>query len=202
MKILVFSDIHGDLAALGRLLDIEADLYFAAGDMVSWGRGLDEVGQVLARRREKMYVLPGNHESEAMIEEQCERHGLNPFHGKIIEAGGYSIGGLGYSSLTPFNTPGEYTEEEMALRLEPFREPRPLIMVCHCPPFETALDRMLGNAHAGSRAIAEFIDEGQPAAFFCGHIHEAHGVSCTLGNTRAWNTGKQGVLLEFAKLEV
>jgi len=41
MKILVFSDIHGDLGALERLMEVEADYYFAAGDMVNWGRGLD-----------------------------------------------------------------------------------------------------------------------------------------------------------------
>ena len=33
MRILVFSDIHNDVKALGRLLDIEADYYFAAGDV-------------------------------------------------------------------------------------------------------------------------------------------------------------------------
>ena len=116
MRILVFSDIHGDLAALNRLLDIEADLYFAAGDLVSWGRGLDAVGQTLTRRRDQVHVLPGNHETESMIEELCERYGLDAFHGKIIEADGYSIGGLGYSSITPFKTPGEYTEEEIKMK--------------------------------------------------------------------------------------
>ncbi len=40
MRILVFSDIHGDRAALETLMDRDADLYIAAGDLVSWGRGL------------------------------------------------------------------------------------------------------------------------------------------------------------------
>ena len=50
MKLLVFSDIHGDLAALSRLMDTEADYYVAAGDLVSFGRGLDRCGEILARR--------------------------------------------------------------------------------------------------------------------------------------------------------
>ena len=41
MKLLVFSDIHGDVAALERLLETEADSYFAAGDMVTWSRGFE-----------------------------------------------------------------------------------------------------------------------------------------------------------------
>src|ERR1035438_1317731 len=41
MKLLIFSDIHGDLGALARLMDTEADYYVAAGDLVNFGRGLD-----------------------------------------------------------------------------------------------------------------------------------------------------------------
>ena len=47
-------------------------------------------------------------------EEMCNRHGLHPFHGKTLEIGGYTVAGLGYSNPTPFNTPGEYTEEQVA----------------------------------------------------------------------------------------
>ena len=32
MKLLIFSDIHGDKAALEKLMNVEADYYFAAGD--------------------------------------------------------------------------------------------------------------------------------------------------------------------------
>lgn len=35
MKLLIFSDIHSDKAALERLMDTEADHYIAAGDMVN-----------------------------------------------------------------------------------------------------------------------------------------------------------------------
>ena len=36
LKLLVFSDIHNDWMALERLMRIEADYYFAAGDQVTW----------------------------------------------------------------------------------------------------------------------------------------------------------------------
>ncbi len=197
MKILVFSDVHGDRAALERLLAIDADYYFAAGDLVSWGRRLDEMGKALSKRAGRMFVLPGNHETEEMVAEMCQRHGLEPFHGEAIEADGFHIAGLGYSTPTPFNTPGEYTEGEMERRLSSFAGLEPLVLVCHCPPWGTTLDQMSGNVNAGSRAVRNFIDRHQPAAFFCGHIHEAHGARETIGRTRAWNAGKQGVLLDF-----
>lgn len=201
MKILIFSDIHGDQRSLEQLMEQEADYYFAAGDIVTWSRGLDRAGRILSRRAGKVYVLPGNHESEEAIAGMCERHGLHTFHGKILQVNGYQIAGLGYSNRTPFHTPGEYTEQELARRLAPFADLRPLILICHCPPKNTPLDRMHFGLHRGSTAIRSFIDLHQPEYFFCGHIHEAHGASARIGATHAFNPGKQGYLLDFDKLE-
>jgi Icc-related predicted phosphoesterase len=197
VKLLVFSDIHGDYARLERLLETEADYYFAAGDLTSWGRGLARCGEILRRRGERVYVLPGNHESERDIAGFAAAYGLNDFHGKSFEAGGYHVAGLGYSSPTPFNTPGEYTEEEMARRLEPFAGLNPLVLICHCPPLGTDLDRVRKNVHAGSRAVREFIEQHQPEHFFCGHIHEAEGAAVEIGKTRCWNVGRRGHLLDL-----
>lgn len=197
MKILVFSDIHSDLSALEQIVAIEADYYFAAGDLVNWSRGLDRVGMILQRRADRMYVLPGNHESEQVIREMCARHGLRSFHGESFEAGGYRIAGLGYSNPTPFGTPGEYSEAELARRLSAFAGYERLVLVCHCPPKGTALDRAGPGTHLGSQAVREFLDREQPEFFFCGHIHEAHGASQRLGRTRAYNVGKRGRLIEL-----
>ncbi|MCW5981599.1 MAG: metallophosphoesterase [Bryobacteraceae bacterium] len=201
MRLLVFSDIHGDLAALERALAQEADYYIAAGDLVSWSRGLDRVGEMLRRRSPRVWVLPGNHESDQAIAEMCARHGLNAFHRQSFEAAGYHIAGLGYSNPTPFGTPGEYSEREIEKRLAAFAPLKPLILVCHCPPKDTPLDQASDGVHLGSSAVRAFIDRSQPAYFFCGHIHEAHGATATIGQTRAWNVGKKGVVLDFGKLD-
>lgn len=196
-RLLVFSDIHNDSRALETLMDIEADFYFAAGDLVSWARGLDKMAEPMRRRAEHMYVLPGNHESEKDIAGFCERHGFINFHGGTLAIGGTHIAGLGYSTPTPFDTPGEYSEQEMAARLEKFAGLKPLVLICHAPPLETDLDRIKTGLHAGSRAVREFIERVQPGHFFCGHIHEAEGKVIQMGATRAMNVGKKGYLLEI-----
>jgi Icc-related predicted phosphoesterase len=117
MKLLIFSDIHSNHRALERLMDIEADYYFAAGDLVSWERGLERCGEILQRRAGRMYILPGNHESAKLISTFCKKFGFHDFHEQSLEVSGYHVAGLGYSSPTPFNTPGEYSEEEIARRL-------------------------------------------------------------------------------------
>jgi Icc-related predicted phosphoesterase len=146
-------------------------------------------------------VLPGNHESAGQIAEFCRKFGLRDFHEKVFEAGGYQVAGLGYSNPTPFHTPGEYSEAELARRLAPFATLKPLVLVCHCPPLATPLDRVRQGVHAGSRAVREFLDRHQPEYFFCGHIHEAEGVAVELGRTRAVNTGRRGYLLDSDKIE-
>lgn len=196
MKVLLFSDIHSDLNALERLLDTPADRYIAAGDLVSWERGLDKVGPLLARRAPEVYVLPGNHEKAESITAFCQRYGLQDFHGKVFDWDGYHFAGLGYSNRTPFHTPGEFTEEQLESKLAPFSTLHPLILVCHCPPKDTPLDRTFG-----SQAVRDFIDLRQPQWFFCGHIHEAEGVQTTIGATRAVNVGKRGFLLELPVLK-
>jgi hypothetical protein len=196
VKLLVFSDIHGDLKALERHMAAEADYYIAAGDLSNWGRGLDRCGEILARRAGRVYLLPGNHESERQNADLAARYGLIDFHGQSFEAGGYHVAGLGCSTPTPFHTPGEYSEEEMARRLAPFAGLSPLILICHCPPLATDLDRVRKGIHAGSRSVREFIETNRPAAFFCGHIHEAEGVRLHLGDTLCFNAGKRGTLLD------
>jgi len=197
VKLLIFSDIHGDLQALEKAMATEADYYFAAGDLANWGQGLDRCGKILASRGERVYVLPGNHESAEQVERMCERHGLHAFHGRSMELAGRQVAGLGYSSPTPFHTPGEYSEPEMARRLEPFAGLAPLVLVCHCPPYGSPLDRVRNGLHGGSTAVRDFLAAHPPEYFFCGHIHESAGVEARLGKTRAANVGKRGYLLEL-----
>jgi len=194
---MVFSDIHNDLRALQMAMSVEADLYVCAGDLVNWGIGLDKMAGPMLPKADRVYVLPGNHESESDIAEFCTRHGFHNFHGRSMEVGGIHIAGLGYSSPTPFATPGEYTEEELSERLAKFSSLDPLILICHAPPLNTALDRIHEGLNGGSQTVRDFIEAHHPRDFFCGHIHEAEGVMIQMGATRAQNVGKRGYLLEW-----
>jgi Icc-related predicted phosphoesterase len=199
VKLLVFSDIHSDARALDRLMSIEADYYFCAGDLVNFSRSIDAMGEILKKRGDRVYVIPGNHETSAQVSEVCARFGLHDFHGGQIEIGGFHVVGLGYSNPTPFDTPGEYPEEEFERRLHAFDGLKPMIAICHVPPLGTMLDRITNLRHAGSKSMREFLQREQPRYFFCGHIHEAAGAQEKLGVTSAMNVGKKGYLLDLDK---
>jgi len=178
-------------------MSVQADYYVCAGDLTNFSRRIDDCGEVMKHRASQVYIIPGNHETDDQVLQFCGKFGFHDFHGKVFEAGAYKVAGLGYSNPTPFETPGEYSEEEIARRLGAFTEISPMILVCHCPPFQTGLDRMRQFRHGGSIAVRDFLARSQPEFFFCGHIHEAAGTAERLGITKAMNVGKEGYLLDL-----
>ena len=195
MKLALVSDIHLDVKSLQHFVATPADAYFVAGDLATFSGGLDKMEPILQTAKAPVYVMPGNHESEADIKGFCQEYGFEYLHNRVIERAGHHIAGLGYSNITPFKTPGEYSEPEFAERLAPWANLKPLILICHCPPLNTPLDCAGEGRHFGSPTIRKFIDENQPEWFFCGHIHEAEGVEATMGQTRGVNVGKRGYVL-------
>jgi uncharacterized protein len=200
VRVLIFSDIHGDARALERVVSTPADVYIAAGDLSTFGRGLDRLGEILRPLGERCWVLPGNHETHEETREFCRRFGLTDFHRQVRELAGKAgptvWAGLGYSNPTPFNTPGEYTEAEIAAALAAFDGLARLHLVVHFPPHGTALDQVARGRHAGSAVLRAWVERAQPAYLFCGHIHECAGGEDALGPTRCFNVGKAGYLLE------
>ena len=198
MKIQIFSDIHGDTRSLQRLLAQPADVRISAGDLSTFGRSLDACGPFFKEFGGSAWVIPGNHETDAQNSSFCSRFGLTDFHRQLRRLGSVNWAGLGYSNPTPFDTPGEYTEEEIAEALEKFRGLSPLYLVVHFPPHGTRLDEYAPGQHAGSPTLRAWVEREQPEMLFCGHIHECAGRSDQIGRTRCLNVGKLGYILDLA----
>jgi uncharacterized protein len=201
MKILIFSDIHGDMGALERVIAQPAEVYIAAGDLGTFGRGLERCAEMLGPLGERVWLLPGNHETHDQTRALCKKFGFVDFHRQVRDVkssgGVIHFAGLGYSNVTPFNTPGEYSEEEIADALAAFDGIKPLYLVVHFPPRGTKLDEFAPGKHAGSPALRAWVEREQPAYLFCGHIHETTGMTDRLGATQCRNVGKQGYTLEI-----
>jgi Icc-related predicted phosphoesterase len=196
MKVLIFSDIHGDIRALERLVAQPADIYVSAGDLSNFGKMLDRCGEIMKPLGERAWMLPGNHETQKQNAEFCANFGFTDFHRQIRKVGNSTWAGLGYSNITPFSTPGEYTEGEIAAALKEFDGIPALNLVVHFPPLDTKLDEFAPGKHAGSATLRSWVEREKPATLFCGHIHETAGIADTLGPTKCFNVGKEGYTLE------
>lgn len=146
---------------------------------------------------ERVWVLPGNHETHAETKEFCARFGFTDFHRQLRQIGETLWAGLGYSNITPFNTPGEYSETEISAALEEFNGHAGLNLAVHFPPYGTRLDEFAPGNHAGSPALRGWVEREKPARLFCGHIHETAGMEDRLFNTQCVNVGKSGYRLEL-----
>lgn len=194
MKIVSFGDVHmatGNLARMGAVMR-DADLVIVSGDLTNFG-GVEDARTVLddvRRACPKVLALPGNLDRPEVVgfleQEGVALHGL----GKVID--GVAIFGCGGSNITPFRTPLELTEDEIYETLtrgySEVGDQRPLLMVCHTPPYQTRCDRIVGGKAVGSTAARRFIEEVKPEVCISGHIHESPGVD-TIGPTQILNAG-------------
>ena len=193
MHLLVFADIHQDWQALRNIVAKKADLYLCLGDLTDRSQGLEKAGEILAPLGENLWLLPGNNETAAQIKSLCQKHGFFDFHQKIIKKGKFFFAGLGYSVKTPFNTPGEASEEEFEKAFKKFSGFQNLCLFAHNPPKDTQLDALPTGIHVGGQSLRDFIEKEKPIYVFSGHIHENEGKIERVGQTTCFGVGKKGL---------
>jgi uncharacterized protein len=194
MKFISISDIHMATRNLDRMGEAlrGCDLMILAGDLTNFG-GIDDTRKVLADVRRvcgRLLALPGNLDQPEVMP-FLEREGI-ALHGKGVVIDGVGIFGCGGSNISPFHTPIELTEEEIDAALRTgyadVRDVRPLVMICHAPPFETKCDRLVNGKAVGSTAARRFIEEVKPDICISGHIHES-AAEDAIGPTKIFNAG-------------
>jgi Icc-related predicted phosphoesterase len=177
MRILAFSDIHHEEAALESLSKLAKnhDHVFICGDISRTEIFADEVLKAFPTA----FVVPGNWDSEHVNKILSSTRQW--IHEKRVDiADGLNVVGFGFSTPTPFGTFGELSEEEIYLRMSKLKIDTNTLLLLHCPPkghFDNAFMR-----HVGSESIRKIIKEKEPLATFFGHVHEHHGTEM-LGKT-------------------
>ncbi|MEM4389489.1 MAG: metallophosphoesterase family protein [Candidatus Micrarchaeia archaeon] len=187
MKLLALADIHADESAADRLrMRISKNSYDAvliAGDLTN--RGPVSFVQELLSFLDRAYAVHGNMDPPEVASLLDER-GVS-IHAKRVSLGGYAIVGLGGSNPTPFSTPTEYSEEEIASLLAKLPINSKTILMTHAPPYGL-LDTVGEDMHVGSQSIRAIIEQKQPLLNICGHIHECEGEG-ELGKTKVVKLG-------------
>jgi Icc-related predicted phosphoesterase len=164
----------------------------------------------------RCYMMGGNDDPPAVLEAlEGGRVVCNPEGAPVQLDDESEMISLGWSNPTPWNTPRECSEDELARRIEALmrqvKRPDTLVMNLHVPPYGSGLDdapelnadlkvqSSLGQTRfkpVGSTAVRAAIERYQPLLGLHGHIHEAHA-SCKIGRTVCINPGSdygEGVL--------
>lgn len=194
VQLLLFSDVHADLDACRRLVDMapEADVVIGAGDFCRMRRNLRSPICELSAINTPTVLVPGNAESAEELREACaDWDSARVLHGDGCRVEGLSFYGLGGGvPVTPFG-PWSYdlTEGEAADLLADC--PEEAVLVSHSPP-KGVVDRDSRGQSLGSAAVREVIEERTPLLTVCGHIHGSWGEEGTVASTPVFNVGPDG----------
>lgn len=179
----------------------------------------------LAEARFEAYVIPGNDDPPGIDAAFRGAETLTWAQGRVLEVGaGMWMASRGESTPTPWHTPGELSEEELAVKLgeviAQVPDGAPAIWNFHVPPHASGVDSaprldesMTIQRDAsgepmmipvGSTAVRRLIVEHQPLLGLHGHVHEGRG-KYVLGRTTGFNPGSvypegrlQGVLIRLS----
>jgi len=194
VRLVCFGDIHMAFRAIERVAPAlrVADGAILTGDLTNFGEPDDAWRVIEAVRAHcpRVWAVTGNLDMLWVID-ALAAHGVS-LHGEGRRLGDLGIFGCGGSNITPMDTPTEFEEADLEAILERGHAavadaPRRL-MICHTPPFDTRLDRLMNGTPVGSPAVRAFIEKHRPQVCVVGHIHEGRGVD-RVGDTTVLNAG-------------
>ena len=190
MKILAFTDLHGDLKRLGHLMNLiklkKPDLLICAGDISWFGAKINPVMKKLDSINIPILIIPGNHESEEEIEDLAKKHkNLIDINKKIVEINNFQFFGFGSGGFSQKNIEFEKQFEKIKSKI---KDNNKFIFVSHQPPYQTNLDK-IQDEHVGSKSIRKFIEFTNPILVISGHIHESEHSEDKIKKSRLINPG-------------
>jgi Icc-related predicted phosphoesterase len=155
----------------------------------------------------RCFVMPGNDDPPGVDGAIEAAPRIEACDDRVVEFEGHAMLSLGYSNTTPFESPRELTEDELARRIEILAEQVDDMSRCifnlHVPPYDSGLDTapeldddltvitaagQTVMAPCGSRAVREAIERHQPLVSLHGHVHESRGAT-HIGRTLSINPG-------------
>lgn len=182
MRLLLLTDIHGDVEKLEKIVDKEKyEAVLCAGDLSDasefddYEAQLGEVLDVFEQQGKMTKAVPGNMDPEEKCVRELIQRRMN-IHKKIASFEDFEAVGFG-GGITPFGTPFEpegskikNAVETLYSRMKSDRR----FGVIHQPPADTTLDVADGE-HVGSVEVRELIEEKDFELVLTGHIHESRG---------------------------
>jgi Icc-related predicted phosphoesterase len=136
-------------------------------------------------------------------------HVINPDSRLVELPGGFPMISVGYSNRTPWDSPRELDEEDLAALIDAeaakLGDPGKAIFNLHVPPKDTPIDQAValdkefrpvmrgGSPYitgVGSSAVRDAIAKFQPMLSLHGHIHESRG-EARIGRSLALNPGSE-----------
>jgi Icc-related predicted phosphoesterase len=174
------------------------------------GNWLELAEKRLAGSGVRCFFAPGN-DDPAFVDDMLRSSAfvVNPEEGLVDLGDGITMISVGYSNKTPWDSPRELPEDELAAYIahqaESLGNTDRVIFNFHVPPRDTPIDQAVlldpefrpimksgvpVISGVGSTAVRASLEKYQPMLSLHGHIHESRG-EARIGRTLAINPGSE-----------
>ncbi|MBD3361384.1 hypothetical protein GF358_01180 [Candidatus Woesearchaeota archaeon] len=194
MKILAFVDLHESLTALKEIEKKakKADLVVCAGDLTIFETHLEQLMNRLSKIKKPIFMIPGNHETAAVLKKYCSFYNNITFiHKRLKKFKEYYFLGWGGGGFDPVEKEFEALVKNIDIK------GKKIVLVTHAPPSNTKLDRIF-KEHHGNKSITRFIKKNKNVVLhISGHFHETWGKKDKINNTPILNPGPKGEIIKL-----
>ncbi len=197
MKVLAVGDLHGDTDLAKELAEKaekeKVDLVIVCGDITNNETSIEHL---IGAFKQKVLLIPGNHESLATADFLAELYNAKNLHGYSYIKSDIAIFGCGSANIGLFQLPDSEIFEVLKKGFNYAKSCKKKIMVTHVHPTGTLMEKF-SNIVPGSDGVRKAVEEFKPDLLLCSHVHEAEGIEEKIGNTKVINVGRKGKLFEI-----
>jgi len=200
LKILAAGDIHGDQGLAKKLAEKagknHVDLVILCGDITQFDQSTDNLIKPFVEKKQKVLLIPGNHDSFATADFLAEFYGVKNIHGYSVKYDDIGIFGCGGANIGVAQLEEDEIFDTLKKGFDKVEYLKKKIMVTHVHPSESKMEKFT-EFFPGSKGIKKAIDKLKPDILLCSHVHEAEGIEEKLGNTKVINVGKEGKIIDL-----
>ncbi|PIN72247.1 hypothetical protein COV21_02765, partial [Candidatus Woesearchaeota archaeon CG10_big_fil_rev_8_21_14_0_10_45_5] len=184
MKILAFGDIHGDVGLAKKLAEKaekeNVDLVVICGDITYAERSTENLIGQFAKKKKKVLLVPGNHETIATADFLSQLYGAINLHGYSVKYKNVGFFGAGGANIGLFQLKEDEIYRLLKKGFENLKDAKIKIMVTHVHPSGTIMEKMT-SFFPGSSGVRKAVERFKPDILLCSHVHEAEGLEEKIG---------------------
>ena len=197
-KVLAIGDIHGDTGLVEKLVkkaeEEQVDAIILAGDITLAEQSIENIVGPFMKINKPVFLIPGNHESDATIDFLSKMYGATNIHGYGFQLGELGIFGAGTANMGPHSIGDQGISELLKKGHEQIKNSKKKLMVTHIHPYGSKSE-MFG--FQGSQAVRQALNTFHPNVLVNAHIHEAGGMEETINSTKIFNVSKKERIFEI-----
>ena len=162
LKILAAGDIHGDISLAERLAERaqkeNCDIVILCGDLTMMDQSTDNIIGPFVKRKEKVLLIPGNHETVATADFLADLYGVKNIHGYSVKYKDVGLFGCGGANIGLHQLDEQEIYGLLKKGFDKIKYLEKKIMVTHVHPSDSKMEQFT-KIFPGSSGVRKAIEK-------------------------------------------